>query len=185
MSIPDLETVPIKQSLELGRELESAISNATTYYTTIDKLLSRGADPNFRMKSGKYTIFQYIIFHGRSEYVEKCLKRGADANSYFVHSHGMTVLQAAVIGRNVDTIKLLLQYGADINAVDDNGDTALHYCKMGLVSPSSSVREYYDLLVGKGAKTDIKNKRGLTVGERATEILECRDTDERPDEGHM
>ena len=50
-----------------------------------------------------------------------CLNNGADANS--VDREGISVLQAAVIGGSIETVKLLLDAGADPDHEDVDGDT--------------------------------------------------------------
>jgi ankyrin repeat protein len=57
----------------------------------------------------------------------------------------------------VDAAKLLLELGADINAVNANGETALHgaaYRETGT--------DLVQFLVDKGAKLNVKTKRGWT-----------------------
>jgi ankyrin repeat protein len=55
--------------------------------------------------------------------------------------------------------KLILELGSDVNAANDSGDTALH----GAAGHAYST--VVELLVGHGAKLDIKNKRGTTAQE--------------------
>jgi ankyrin repeat protein len=56
----------------------------------------------------------------------------------------------------VDAIELLLAHGADINAVNDAGDTATH----GAVQRGSEV--VIRFLAAHGARLDVKNKQGRT-----------------------
>jgi ankyrin repeat protein len=65
--------------------------------------------------------------------------------------------------RNIlDAVKLALDLGADVNAATANGDTALHG------AASSNLDAVVELLVEKGAKLDVKNKRGQTPLQLAT-----------------
>jgi len=52
-------------------------------------------------------------------------------------------------------VKLILERGAEVNAVDDNGDTALH----GAVYRGGAVA-VIQLLADKGARLDVRNKKG-------------------------
>jgi uncharacterized protein len=54
------------------------------------------------------------------------------------------------------TVKLLIELGADINAVNQAGDSALH------LTASQGLTSVAQLLVEKGADLTIKNKRNLT-----------------------
>ena len=41
-------------------------------------------------------------------------------------SCGKTPLHNAILGKNVDIVKLLLKSGADVTSLDERGDTPLH-----------------------------------------------------------
>lgn len=65
-------------------------------------------------------------------------------------------------GASLDAVRAVLELEADVNAVDANGNTALHGA--ALTGANSVVR----LLVDKGAKLDVKNKLGylpVTIAE--------------------
>ncbi len=55
-----------------------------------------------------------------------------------------------------------LDLGADVNAVNNDGDTALHF------AAALALNKVVQLLVDRGAKLDIKNKRELTALGMAT-----------------
>jgi hypothetical protein len=61
----------------------------------------------------------------------------------------------------VDVIKILLSQGADVNAVNEAGMTALHYAAQ---RGSDRIVEF---LSSHGARLDIKNKQGRTPAELA------------------
>jgi uncharacterized protein len=58
--------------------------------------------------------------------------------------------------RALDAAKIAISVGADVNAVNESGDTALHG------AASEGYRDIVQLLVDKGAKLDAKNKKGQT-----------------------
>jgi ankyrin repeat protein len=92
----------------------------------MDVLLSEGADPNRAMRNGMRPLL-FAVAPGRR-------KQARDA------------LAAA---------KLCLEHGADVNAVGDNGQTALHVA----VGVSDELVKY---LVERGARLDVKDQLGRT-----------------------
>jgi ankyrin repeat protein len=56
----------------------------------------------------------------------------------------------------LEAVKVALELGADVNAADDNGETALH----GAAWRGSN--EIVQLLVDRGARLDVKDKKGWT-----------------------
>ena len=76
---------------------------------------------------------------------------------------GFTLLDDAVVANRVEIARLLIQRGANVNAVDKNGMTPLLYA----VSIDYGDAAMVDLLVKSGAKRDVKSKDGLTASELA------------------
>jgi ankyrin len=58
--------------------------------------------------------------------------------------------------RALEAVRLALDLGADVNAANDAGDTALHG------AASKGYNAIVELLADKGARLDVKNKRGRT-----------------------
>lgn len=56
-------------------------------------------------------------------------------------------------------MKLLIDAGADLNAKDKNGRTALHWAYW------YDVKDAIDLLISSGCNTEIKDSKGLTPSE--------------------
>ncbi|MHC9538070.1 MAG: ankyrin repeat domain-containing protein [Vulcanimicrobiota bacterium] len=67
---------------------------------------------------------------------------------------GNTLLHVAVKKRDDDMIRLLIRKGADVNAKNMNGNTALHYA----ADTGTAM-----ILIKSGAHIDAKNKRGDTL----------------------
>ncbi|MGH9332103.1 MAG: ankyrin repeat domain-containing protein, partial [Vicinamibacterales bacterium] len=69
----------------------------------------------------------------------------------------------------LDAAKLFVEKGADVNAVNNLGNTALHY------AAQQGNERIVEFLIGKGAKLDLKNKQGRTPAEvakgRAADLL--------------
>ncbi len=100
----------------------------------MQKWLQKGANPNFRDNAGLTILFRWAQ-SCLPKQVETLLKAGADPNAEtdgtMSWERGVTPLMVAV-GRSyeqqdrvTDTVKLLLEAGADVNARSENGRTAL------------------------------------------------------------
>ena len=66
---------------------------------------------------------------------------------------GRTPLHLATSAGNGDAASVLIQYGADVNAVTNEGNTPLHCARNSTI---------YQLLKDKGADCNIQNKHGFT-----------------------
>ena len=148
----------------------------------VKALLARGADPNARtrrnpnygmkVKGGNGNLVgatPFLIAAQANDVavMRELLAHGADPNT--ATDLGTTPLMlAAGIGHlpgmsrsteanALEAVKLCVELGADLNAVNKNGDTALH---------GAAWRHFADsivtFLVEHGAKMDAKNKRGWT-----------------------
>ena len=62
---------------------------------------------------------------GYTKRVKACLDKGANAS--IKNQEGVTPLMWAALDYNIDNVKLLLDAGADINAMDCDGWTAAMY----------------------------------------------------------
>lgn len=143
------------------------------------KLIERGANPNARLtkepSDGARNIlnrlgstpFLQAAKLGDVPYMRFLLEHGADPS--ITTEEGATPMMAAAgvgiwhVGESAGTneeafeaVKLCFERGNDVNAVDVNGDTALH----GAVHRGAN--EVVKFLVEKGAKMDVPNKIGWT-----------------------
>jgi ankyrin repeat protein len=100
-------------------------------------------------------------YKGDVEMVKKILATRPDPDVR--DDFGGTALHDAVFQNNLEIIRLLLDYGFDINAtVPSNGYTPLHYCVWAGNLPALR------LLLAYQADRTIKAKDGLTPLEKAT-----------------
>ena len=105
----------------------------------------------------KQTIYKKDGTLKAREELAKALQAGADPNE------GGTSLHEAVIGGRKDALDLLLDFGADIDAVDGDGDTALiRACASTSINALQRV-ELIERLVERGASIDHMNDRGETA----------------------
>lgn len=91
--------------------------------------------------------------------------------------NGYTLLQAAASYNHLQIMQWLLSQNVPINAVDNEGDSALHYA-----ATTDAVR----LLVDSGIDTSVRNREGKTALEskrdELTEAMEDEDYEEDDDE---
>jgi len=158
---------------------------------TLKVLLKHGADPNIRLhQEGKQTAQapNEVTFEGATaialaaevnnlEAVKVLVEAGGDPN--IPNANGMTPLVFAAGGGTdeqrprpqderamaVQTVRYLVEHGADVNAAGDFGWTALH---MAAYQGLNDVIEY---LVSKGAKTEVFDELGQTPLSASMAIL--------------
>lgn len=94
------------------------------------------------------------VRRGYNEIVESLLKQGASPDAKYKHN---PILIHAIRYKNIKAVMLFLKYGANVNAVDNRGLTALFYALV-----------YYqphliELLLSYNANINIKNPMGDSV----------------------
>jgi ankyrin repeat protein len=144
----------------------------------MNALLAHGANPNAAMskeppkwRSGYYdnpmpgaTPFALAASYGDVPLMRILLAHGANAHTKtknntttLMLAAGLTYIQAQsrdAPGDHLEAVKMLLDLGEDVNAVNDQGQTALHS------TGYSGWNGIVELLVSKGAKLDVKDKKG-------------------------
>lgn len=84
--------------------------------------------------------------------------KGLDLEHRFTDKEN-TLLMAAAEQYKIETIKVLIDNGAKVNAVNKNGATALYYAVYYSYFRKADLVEY---LINKGAKVNVKDKDGNT-----------------------
>lgn len=154
-------------------------------------LLEKGSDPNrwsgtSKVKWGYEPNFRNIEYQqpakaplivaaekGAAEVIDLLVAGGADPNVEM--PDGMTIVHAAISSDRVDAVAAALRARPEVDVQDGDGDTPLHMV-LGLRRyPDSEAEQILALLAEKGARTDIKNKKGkaavdLTEEGRGTDL---------------
>ena len=107
-------------------------------------LLGGGADPDIAGKDGVPPLAK-AAFRGYTGVVEQFFNFGGDVNMETSPGSGRTLLMLAARKPSLAAVQLLLDLGADINAVDRDGRTALDMAWAGLGGPVGM------LLLSRGA----------------------------------
>ena len=150
----------------------------------VDRLLASGADPNLRItQATPYrrfsrdvaidpswaggTAFWLAAKLGHADFMRALMAAGADPG--VLSSDGSSALIAAAAGSRrvrqrqqdaerqaLDAVTLALELGAEINATNDMGETAVH------VVASRRLNAVVEFLANSGARLDLRRHDGLT-----------------------
>ncbi len=157
--------------------------------STITELLARGFDPNTKSESGQVALFlamrddaskvaaallasptlnvdaanavgetplMMAALKGHLDWAKKLIERGAK-----VQKPGWSPVHYAATGPNTELLAMLLDRGADINALAPNRNTPLMMAAR--YGPENNVK----LLVQRGADKKLTNERNLSAADMA------------------
>jgi ankyrin repeat protein len=179
-SAADTTLETITQLLDKGANVNAAdnggitplIAAASTGNTPVAKLLlARGAEPNITAKDGPIsTALQGAATNSDVELTRLLLARKVDLNAVSPDGSGrakngviafghVTALHLAAAGRDAEVVRLLLEAGAPIDALDMRGMTPLMFA----VATDNPEPRIAQLLVSKGASLTIATPQGETA----------------------
>lgn len=124
------------------------------HVAAVKTLLEMGSDINAQIETNRNTALTLACFQGRHEVVQLLLEK--KANVEHRAKTGLTPLMEAASGGYVEVGRVLLDYGADVNAppVPSSRDTAL------TIASDKGHVDFVELLLQRGAQADVKNKKG-------------------------
>jgi hypothetical protein len=96
-----------------------------------------------------------MVYSDDFEALENYLSSGLDVGQTRPSKPDFSLIDAAVSMRSSRVVRLLIDYGADINTIDADGDTPLHR------AASQGSLEIIKALLNAGAGVDAKNDMGL------------------------
>ncbi|MEJ6526259.1 MAG: ankyrin repeat domain-containing protein [OM182 bacterium] len=96
-----------------------------------------------------------MVYSDDFEALENYLSSGLDVGQTRSPKPDFSLIDAAVSMRSSRIVRLLIDYGADINTIDADGDTPLHR------AASQGSLEIIKALLNTGADVDAKNDMGL------------------------
>ena len=162
-AVYDGDTEKVKSLIQKGVDPNTKSNDGTTalmyaaevgHYEEAKILLEAGADAN--AKNDFITALLLSAAQGHNAVVKLLLEQKADVNARINFHPKQTVLMWAILNLgDADTISALIDCGADINAKDDNGNTALLY------SIWSKKTDVVKVLLQKGA--DVRSSAGISA----------------------
>jgi ankyrin repeat protein len=94
------------------------------------------------------------------EEIQRLLDLGADVN---IHNYkGKTALHVAAKAGFVRVMEVLVNNGADVNAVDDNGETPIFDVVRSTIKNTTKKKSAASFLLSRGADLSIENSKGET-----------------------
>ena len=108
-----------------------------------------------------FTGLGFAAFFGHEEVARTLLSAGANASLAARNALGVSPLHSACSSRSVGVVKLLLEHGADPNAVEGNGMTPLHTAAGG------GSREIVGMLLSAGADRAARSNDGSSAADVA------------------
>jgi ankyrin repeat protein len=140
----------LEKSIELHKELTSSLSN----FHYCKTLIQEGADPHVSSLYGK-TLLHKVMALQRFAFIKSSLDQGVNPN--IKDNQGKTIIHYPVKCSDVwirELFHILFDYGINIYAIDNRGNTALYYVdELSLVTR----------LISCGLMVNHRNKKGQTA----------------------
>ena len=147
--------------LDPDHDPQPAVSLAATAgdLGLVDLLLAHGADINERDRYGITALLATAFTKDRAAVIGGLLDRGADPN-ISEDDDGTTPLMGVMGNQDVPTLRLLLQHGANLEAQDHDGRTAM--IRAAMIRATEQVEQIRELIRQK-ANINVVDHKGETA----------------------
>ncbi|GAP92934.1 putative ankyrin repeat domain protein [Rosellinia necatrix] len=129
----DIDAVDYQGATALLFACETPNADVERNINVVKTLLERGADPEYPATKSKYRALHMAALNGQAALVRVLLEAGASENPRLGNSGRETPLHLAVRrsgpridDQYVETVRALLDFGADVNVRRRDGSTPLH-----------------------------------------------------------
>lgn len=159
----------VSEDFDLNKSSALQVAADSGQLDIVKFLIEKGADPSgLLMQHGYKSRFIFTAAkEGRPEMLEYVVSHGANLNYERPGDTSMssTPLIAAVRYGDLDAVRLLIEYGADVNYVSRHGNTALMQAAQysGGDGENDKSAESIELLLANGADPDIPDRNGISV----------------------
>ena len=130
----------------------------TTNVSTFKLLVERGADITIANKEGDTVLHVTAHYFRYSTLIVEFLLGLRPADVHSRNARGKTPLHLTAEALQCEKAEMLLQKGALVNAMDNEGCTPLHVAVRGYYPPT-----FWQVLIERGADVNAVDKRGNTV----------------------
>lgn len=134
----------------------TAILSILCFFVSFLKILKGDVPPRLHMAAAVGSIDE----------CRRLLLSGLNPNS--VDRHGRTALFHAILGGDIELVRLFMEFDTDPNISDKAGNASLHH--VSSCSKEDRIASMVDALVEHGANLDKKNRYGLTPLEHARNL---------------
>jgi ankyrin repeat protein len=152
----------VKALLAKGADVNAQLKKQQPYRTKLDRgddtMLTTGTTPLLRAaKAGDVAVMKLLLAKGAE--AKLTTRNGINP---LMAAAGLGTKEEDTTGRRktqaeaIEAIKLCLEAGVDVNAIDSRGQTALHGAAF------QGFDDVVKFLAGNGAKLDVKDKQGKT-----------------------
>ena len=149
-----------KAPLPLMRAVKKCTSGKGGDYAIVEMLVKAGANPN--LPESNPPLSYALSSSSRSRLIALLLEAGANPNIPCIFFDSNTLLQQAATRGHADIVKLLIDYGAEIEVSDKNGKTPLY------LAEESGNEEVVQIL--KSAKAKKAPRKEASIHKRILDI---------------